>query len=48
MASVSDDFLRFISKIRQQNIGSPEITDLSRGQMEPDRASLAIAHSVQL
>ncbi|GBR08457.1 hypothetical protein AOE01nite_22500 [Acetobacter oeni] len=47
VSPVSDDFFCFIREIRQQNIGSFEITDLSCGQVEPDRTTLTIAYSMQ-
>ena len=48
VAPVAEDFLRFIRKIRQQNIRPSEVTDLTRCQMKTHRTTCAIAHSMKL
>ncbi|GEN62841.1 hypothetical protein AOE01nite_10650 [Acetobacter oeni] len=46
VAPVVGHFFRSFRQIRQQNIGSFEITDLTCGQIKADRPALTVADSV--
>ncbi len=47
VSPISDDFLRLIRQVRQQNISAFEITDLSSSQMKAYRASLSITYGME-
>ena len=47
VSPITDDVLCLIRQVRQQNISTFEITDLSSSQMKADRSALIIAHGMK-
>ncbi len=47
VSPITDDVLCLIRQVRQQNICTFEITDLSSSQMKADRSALIIAHGMK-